>query len=599
MITYAESILTKNNIELSDPNYLKLKSFFEQERKLGYVGKFTEMMFIEKVKYDNLINLYNGIKTSKINININEIKVNKKSIHEQITDLIELKERNNKADWFIYMMPLKLKEYFRIEINYIQLRDTILNLDKDFLRNGGFHETYKKEDGELKHGKWLKYKNGKEVLTEIGNLLKNTSSKESILDKIKKSKAKIVYNENGYVVAEIPNFETSELLGSNAWCIQRNEEYFEEYKNNINIIYFIWNFNLPQTNNYFLIGTVIKPNGTSKDTYLKNDEGVNLASIFSKFPDLDRKYFKPISKNNLSKLIDCENIYDIIECDLIKYFKFDKNKNNIEYLIHALRHGSINIFKKLLPFISIKKLNECYDFEDSLFGTEYDNLDYFITPLLFTLYTSKMDFFKLLIDKGVNVNGSSADEYTPLTFALEYNKIFIDYLLKSGADVNFDDVDGCTPMFKAIELKDIENIKKLIIWGSNLKFDDDDNTYINYIVENYSEKEYIEIFEYLIKFSDLDNIIYDESALLNSIRGRKYKFTKLLIEAGANVNICIIDNQSEELISAILTEKLDIIELLIKVGATYDIISMTELINDSYIRNKRKIIKLLTDNIKK
>lgn len=57
----ARSVLRQAGVDETDPNFLKLRELLKNN--LGYTGKFTEWMFLQKIDFNRLENLYNRIKS--------------------------------------------------------------------------------------------------------------------------------------------------------------------------------------------------------------------------------------------------------------------------------------------------------------------------------------------------------------------------------------------------------------------------------------------------------------------------------------------------------------------------------------------------------
>jgi hypothetical protein len=81
----------------------------------------------------------------------------------------------------------------------------------------------------------------------------------SVIDEITHTKAKadVAYNNDNLLILEIHNFEAAQILGTHAWCISREEKFFNSHKNTIDRLFFIFDFSKEQYDKTSLIGVTI------------------------------------------------------------------------------------------------------------------------------------------------------------------------------------------------------------------------------------------------------------------------------------------------------------------------------------------------------
>lgn len=90
------------------------------------------------------------------------------------------------------------------------------------------------------------------------------------------------------------------------------------------------------------------------------------------------------------------------------------------------------------------------------------------TPIHWALYTDHFAMMKLLVAKGVDVNGVSLLKTTPLMDAVELKSIKgVETLLSLGADVDSVDQAGFTALHRAAAMGEFEIAKMLIMQGAD------------------------------------------------------------------------------------------------------------------------------------
>lgn len=160
------------------------------------------------------------------------------------------------------------------------------------------------------------YKTPQELNNALTKMLNNFSdfNMDKIIEKSKNSKAEIMYNEDDVLVLKINNFSQSNELGSNSWCISRNDYYFDSYTKNQNTQYFIYDFNKSSKDDESMIGLTLSANGEYHTAHKKNDDKIGMIPLLYKiqlsmisnnldrFPRLSNELREEIQKNNKSKL---------------------------------------------------------------------------------------------------------------------------------------------------------------------------------------------------------------------------------------------------------------------------------------------------------
>lgn len=99
--------------------------------------------------------------------------------------------------------------------------------------------------------KILKFKNSNDLLVSLKEFKNNNISwtKSFYLNKIKDNNLNVdiyEYNLDNTLLLEVKDYNACQTLGPQAWCIVYSEEYFNDYKIELNrqYIYIYFNFNI-------------------------------------------------------------------------------------------------------------------------------------------------------------------------------------------------------------------------------------------------------------------------------------------------------------------------------------------------------------------
>lgn len=204
------------------------------------------------------------------------------------------------------------------------------------------------------------------------------------------------------------------------------------------------------------------------------------------------------------------------------------------------------------------------------------------SPLFRAIWNGNVNFVKVLVDNGADVNRGNHINITPLHFVarvspkrvsfddgLEMTKI----LIKNGADVNKPDVSNCGPVFEAVSSKNLAIAKLLIENGAviDARSNKAKNTPLNSAV---TDKDNNEMVKFLLDAgAKVDYPGYkNETAIFYAIRWKNFVAIKLLVEKGADLNWSNSDNLTPlDLIKSFNDKKYpqEIVKFLIKKGARY------------------------------
>lgn len=114
-----------------------------------------------------------------------------------------------------------------------------------------------------------------------------------------------------------------------------------------------------------------------------------------------------------------------------------------------------------------------------------------ITPSMLLLQKRANSVFKLMLQKGINVNATDNDGNTLLFYALRYNLFdTANDLIEKGASVNIQNNNGITPLMIAACASDIAPIKAILNKEVNIDFQDlyYKNTALDLAISRYNEE---------------------------------------------------------------------------------------------------------------
>jgi ankyrin repeat protein len=212
-----------------------------------------------------------------------------------------------------------------------------------------------------------------------------------------------------------------------------------------------------------------------------------------------------------------------------------------------------------------------------------------MTPLLWAAYRNDLEAVKLLIAAGANVQLANRYEVTPLAEAAgNGNGEMIDLLLKAGADPNAAFGEGETPLMAASRTGSVSGVKALLAKGAKVD-----------AVEEYRGQTAL-MFAVAENHGDVAKILIDAGANVNA-RSTFYDFkfrkvasggtqanysrggltplifaarqgaleaTKVLVEAGADMNLADPEFNVTPLLSAIYNDHYDVAAYLVEKGAS-------------------------------
>lgn len=128
----------------------------------------------------------------------------------------------------------------------------------------------------------------------------NGFDQDLILEDVEKHGATLVSNVNDVLIVETTAYTQMSNLGSNSWCIVRDEGYYDDYAGKGNRQYIVYDFNKPSSDIESMIGITLSPNGTYRNAHVKNDDSTDEENV-EQFTDViimaQRKTFPQLDKD--------------------------------------------------------------------------------------------------------------------------------------------------------------------------------------------------------------------------------------------------------------------------------------------------------------
>lgn len=239
----------------------------------------------------------------------------------------------------------------------------------------------------------------------------------------------------------------------------------------------------------------------------------------------------------------------------VKYLvKNNADVNATDYNNDNILHGCIhnNIYDILL-FLLTNKNNKVINERNN------DNE----SPLMYAIKENKIEYVKILLKYGANTYTCDNKGYTPLLYTTEKdNYEMTELLLKNGADPNvyFTWMGYRSALYNAVKNDSPELMQLLFTNNAN------DLLYV------YIQNNNIKMLNNLLKKEYINKKNSNGATLLYfAVERDNINITKLLLEKGANPNICNHKEQNQSpLYQAIMNKNYEMIKLLIEYKADYN-----------------------------
>jgi hypothetical protein len=454
-----------------NPDFLKIREYLGQ-KYIGWTYPFTYFYFVEMVSLgelftedDSLFNKlidYSGLldRLPK-KFDANFIDPNIPNNAEVLIDGLDSLEDYRKVKRVVdKLTPVLKKDYNEAPE---MLKDQFAEIARGFDQLGGEDEAKKEKlwksfFGEVRtidsdqviHGKAYKkgdkryfgplnrYANLREFIKAAQGFLKSSENETIVAfyDKINTCNDKygwlgadIVFEDNGILIIEVKSFPANQMLnGHTRHCIKDYSSQWENYvASHNNKQYYIYNFNIPQYDNYSTIGITIQPGQSIRACHAKDDAGISgsIKGLLKKWEgeyDIKEDLFsqlKPmtdeeIKRRERAKIAEREIVKKGLTIEQIKqYVKEDGaniNKDNAKALDNAVEEGDLEKVKVVLELGASPNLKKGPDAAISK--------------------AKGLDMIKLLVSYGSDMTGDVFTQVLDDEDALEY-------CLRAGLDPNF------------------------------------------------------------------------------------------------------------------------------------------------------------------
>ena len=184
-----------------------------------------------------------------------------------------------------------------------------------------------------------------------------------------------------------------------------------------------------------------------------------------------------------------------------------------------------------------------------------------MVPLHFAARYNQVEMVKYLLNKNAYVHATDNCGKTPLHRAIEERNFdIVELFLEAGADINCADNNGWTPIFHSVFFHHIDMVQFLILNGADVNYlndYDESPLHIACSVEMPTPEIYDAISRSSFDFYRRSKKIPSEELkkLMETRIGSNLDVIKLLVNAGASVNVKTTDNESPVLLADNYTVK--------------------------------------------
>jgi hypothetical protein len=130
-----------------------------------------------------------------------------------------------------------------------------------------FYRGFRKKVAAFKTNKQLNDALIKEIET-----IKEWVNPEKLIKKIHSMNTSNISIENGEILFEVHDFKSAKKLGTQMWCICRDETTFIDHQKDVDRIFFKYNFNEYVNNVNAMTAYIVNPDGSIKAGYFKDDK---------------------------------------------------------------------------------------------------------------------------------------------------------------------------------------------------------------------------------------------------------------------------------------------------------------------------------------
>ena len=460
----------------TNPNFIKIKDMCRDNP--GYTYLFTKIFFEEYKEDDerlvDLQNLYNEIKglgnlVRELPMPIDRYAAIKptpedeRPISERIQDDIEkLKLEKSYKKFYNELVPRQKKwveeatKQQKEKLRGVGIAFGEMGIDDD----GVIDPISQKSLHRVFYSKIKDFMKLDDLIDYAINYIKcvNNNQFSKFIKKIDKvntqfgpqNGAKVIYNKDGLLVIEVYTYIANrELNGHTSHCIARSGSHWDNYLENYNKQYYVYNFNLDPTDNASVIGMTIRPDGTLRAAHDKPDHNV-ISTFKSKMKEWEIPFelFAPMTKEEVEiKKKRIEASKKIISADL-----------TIELAEKCLEDGADPNAKGGLPLKNAVNSDNKELVSLLLKRGAMPNLTDSSSTDTAISHAKDLEMVKILVAAGATLNSTVFRNVTNDSAAVEY-------LLEAGLDPNF---DRGFPMRAAAKNGDVKSMELLLKYADNI-----------------------------------------------------------------------------------------------------------------------------------
>jgi ankyrin repeat protein len=397
----------------------------------------------------------------------------------------------------------------------------------------------------LKHqffNKLARYKTESDLLSSLSEFKSKNIvwNKAYFLNKIKEDNlnATIVDTANNKLMIEVRDYIACSALGSQAWCISYDRNYYNNYTHSLQRQMIYFDFDLPIKENESMIGFTIDMMGTVLNSHLKNDS-ITSQSILSEFSfkKMDEYYIKQYIDRSLS----CPQKRFEFVCMHGLYNLYEEYSDNIDTstldsgFLSAIEYNQIEIIENMLknPLVNVDIQNN--------------------HAIQFASASGYEEIVRMLL-QNKNTNPSVNDNQA-LRYASERGHLGIVKLLL--LDERVDPTAGDNYALRFASGEGYLEIVKILLKYKKV----DPSAYSNHALFLASKNGHLEIVKILLKYKKVDLYHFDNHSLRWAAGNGYLEIVKVLLK---DKRLHSSDVCDDPLVCAVIKGHVDVVRVLLQ-----------------------------------
>lgn len=212
-----------------------------------------------------------------------------------------------------------------------------------------------------------------EALSNEIKVIKEWNDQSNLIKKIQSSNTSNISKlSESEILFEVHDFKTAKDLGTQMWCICREEETFIDHKDEADRVFFKYNLKEFVNNKNSMTAYIVKPNGMPRSSYYKDDSAMTKEEF--KAQNIS---FEPYTYNQFKERLSGHGISE--SDSVLSTYKHGFNHYLIEGDFEKISKQNLLDFLVKNPKIEIVK--KIYDDRKELFKEEEDVLTTFMIDL--------------------------------------------------------------------------------------------------------------------------------------------------------------------------------------------------------------------------